>query len=249
MNDIDFFRLLYSEYKEDLKAVLKYKKNGTNFYHFFTDKINIDFFEQNKKNGRGTIPFSSYKSFLDFYTEIEQIIVDIEIIRYQGTFFDKIERVLFHRDISITEYNEEGIRERLYIEYQNDNYSSILIGKEILYKNEKIAKTINHEFPFSFIQLADLFWIKYQVDIRRDFRYRETNKRCGVNLSKYYEDNHPFWIVEYHYWSDDITIENTVIKKIIVKVDGITGEEIFHREMLPEDMSYFPPTNIETTAP
>ena len=57
MNDIDFFRLLYSEYKEDLKAVLKYKKNGTNFYHFFTDKINIDFFEQNKKNGRGTIPF------------------------------------------------------------------------------------------------------------------------------------------------------------------------------------------------
>ena len=36
MNDIDFFRLLYSEYKEDLKAVLKYKKNGTNFYHFFT---------------------------------------------------------------------------------------------------------------------------------------------------------------------------------------------------------------------
>ena len=55
--------------------------------------------------------------------------------------------------------------------------------------------------------------------------------------------------MEYHYWSDDITIENTVIKKIIVKVDGITGEEIFHREMLPEDMSYFPPTNIETTAP
>ena len=145
MNDIDFFRLLYSQYKEDLDAILKYKKNGTNFYHFFTDKINIDFFEQNKKNGRGTIPFSSYKSFLDFYTEIEQIIVDIEIIRYQGTFFDKIERVLFHRDISITEYNEEGIRERLYIEYKNDNYSSILIGKEILYNNEKIAETINND--------------------------------------------------------------------------------------------------------
>ena len=57
MNDIDFFRLLYSEYKEDLKAVLKYKKNGTNFYHFFTDKINIDFFEQNKKKRKRHNPF------------------------------------------------------------------------------------------------------------------------------------------------------------------------------------------------
>lgn len=249
MNDIDFFILLYSEYKEDLELILKNKINGTSFYHFFDTNININFFEQNKKKGKGAIPFSSYKSFLNFYIEKGQVIVDIEIIRYQDTFFDKIEKVLFHRDYSITEYNEKGIKESQYRKFRNDNYSPILIGKENIFDEKgTVIETIDNDFPFSFEELADQLWGKYQIDIHRDFRDKKKNQRCGINLSKNYEDEQPFWVIQYYYWTDNLTNQSSVIENnTLLKIDGITGQEVFHRPMLPEDEAmYFPKPALPT---
>ena len=245
MDDITFFKILYKEYHKEMKEYFKNDiKKSKYYYRFFDSKINITFFEKHKKKGN-TNPLNANKFFFIFYAEKENNIISlVKVTRFLLSSFYKEERILFHRDFTFSEHNSNGIKLYQYQKFENDSVPIVTyIGEKYIYDPQgNIVETINNDLPFSFEQLADYFWVKHQIDIRRDFRFEPKHKWKRMNLCKYYEDNHPFWIINYYPYENRLS-------QTIVKVDGITGEEIFHREMLPEDMSYFTPTNIETTAP
>lgn len=271
MNDIEFFKMLRNEYPNIIKNILKkyrkrerkgYIKNVTRVYHkYFDKKFNPKYFK------RHCVDKQVDADYLFFYAErADGTICRGRVQNTHRLIFDKTEYTLFSRLESFTRYLGDGTMRYKQYYFENDRFSplSTFIGKQEFFDQQgNVTKTIDYDLPFSFEELADMFWVRYEIDLRRTFfdkhklidedaPFREkmfNNKYFGISLNKYFKDDHPFWIIAHGY--EFSTLANLPLTDVteytIIKIDGITGQEIFHRPMLPEDEAmYFPKPALPT---
>ncbi|WP_172918453.1 hypothetical protein [Capnocytophaga canis] len=262
MNDIEFFKMLHNERSDLIKKLLKeYRKeeregiikNVTRVYHkYFDKKFNPKYFK------RHCVDKQEWNDYLVFYAQRADGVICRGRVEYNHKLvFDKTEFSLFSRLESFTRYLGDGTIFRQKHYFENSRFiNDIAIKQEFFFDSQgNITKTIDHDLPFSFEELANMFWKHYELDLRRRFFDKhklidddapleekiDNNKYFGISLNKYFEKDHPFWIIAHGY--EFSTLSNLPLTDVteytIIKIDGITGQEIFHKPMLPEDEAIY----------
>lgn len=234
LTDKEFIEKIKAEYSDELYYFLSFENDGNQWDRFFQDKIDVKKFEKLKKKNSNNDTY-----YLNYYTEKENGIIS-RIHITEDEFIHKEEYILFHRDFIYSIYDLEG---RLLEKYSVfDNVDRIHFGKSLSFDDiGNIVVEKDYDLPFSLYLVANYFWEKLSIDFWRDCPFIEENQQYWINLTTFIDDTKAiFWIISY-------TNKENINLPYILKIDGVTGQEVFHRPMLPEDEAmYFPKPALPT---